>query len=258
MLRAGLELEPASLSLAAGSHSGEPMHVDGVRAMLASGGLTENDLRCPEDYPLSEAARVDLIKAGIEKARVYMNCSGKHAAMLRAAQAGGWPLDDYRAPEHPLQQVCRATIEELAGETITAVGVDGCGAALFALSLTGLARGFLRVVSATDGPERAVAEAMRAFPEMMSGTGRDDARLMRGIAGLLAKGGAEGVHAAAIAGVGAVAVKIDDGALRAHDVAMAAALRRLGVEAPIVKELAEPVILGGGRPVGAVRATNLF
>jgi hypothetical protein len=39
---------------------------------------------------------------------------------------------------------------------------------------------------------------------------------------------------------------------------MAAALRRLGVEAPIVKELAEPVILGGGRPVGAVRATNLF
>jgi L-asparaginase II len=258
MLRVGLELEPASLSLSAGSHSGEPMHIERVRAMLAGGGLSEDDLRCPPDYPLSEAARADLIRAGIDKARVYMNCSGKHAAMLRAAQAGGWPLDDYRAPEHPLQLAIRSTLEELAGEQTTAVGVDGCGAALFALSLTGLARAFLSVVSAADGPQRAVADAMRAFPEMMSGTGRDDARLMRGIPGLLAKGGAEGVHAVAIAGVGAVAVKIDDGAARAHDVALAAGLRRLGVEAPIVKELAEPVILGGGRPVGAVRATNLF
>jgi L-asparaginase II len=258
MLRVGLDLDPQSLSLAAGSHSGEPMHVDRVRATLAEGGLTEDDLRCPEDYPLSETARADLIKAGIDKARVYMNCSGKHAAMLRAAQAGGWPLDDYRAPDHQLQRAVRATIAELAGETVSAVGVDGCGAAVFALSLAGLARAFLTVVSVKDGPEQRVADAMRGFPELMSGTGREDARLMRGIPGLLAKAGAEGVHAAALAGVGAVAVKIDDGAARARDVAMAAALRRLGVDAPIVKELAEPVILGGGRPVGAVRATRLF
>src|SRR5262245_28667478 len=81
MLRHGLRLDPPSLSLAAGSHSGEPMHVERVRSMLRSGGLTEGDLRCPPDLPIGDAARTDLIRAGTEPARVYMNCSGKHAAM---------------------------------------------------------------------------------------------------------------------------------------------------------------------------------
>jgi L-asparaginase II len=258
MLRAGLRLEPASLSLAAGSHSGEPMHVDRVRAMLRSGGLTEDDLRCPPDLPIGETARTELIRAGVAPARVYMNCSGKHAAMLLTCLAAGWPLDDYRAPGHPLQVACRSAIEELAGEPVTALGIDGCGAAVMAISLSGLARAFLAVVSAAGGPERAVADAMRGWPELMSGTGREDARLMRDIPGLLCKVGAEGVHAAALRGIGAVAVKIDDGALRARDVTMAACLRRLGLDSPVVDELAHPVVRGGGEPVGSVRATKLF
>jgi L-asparaginase II len=258
MLRAGLELEPASLSLAAGSHSGEPMHVRRVRAMLAAGGLSEADLRCPVDYPLSDLARTDLLRAGVGPARVFMNCSGKHAAMLLTCAAAGWPVNDYRASEHPLQRACRAVVEELTGESVAAIGVDGCGAAVMAVSLTGLARAFLTVASASSGPERAVADAMRAYPELMSGTGREDARLMHGIPGLLCKVGAEGVHAGAVPGLGAVAVKIDDGAGRARDAAMVAALRRLGVEAAVLDELAEPVVLGGGQPVGRVRAVKVF
>ena len=34
---------------------------------------------------------------------------------------------------------------------------------------------------------------MRAHPDLVSGTGADDERLMRGVPGLLSKGGAEGV-----------------------------------------------------------------
>jgi L-asparaginase II len=258
MVRAGLSLEAESLSLAAGSHSGEPFHVSRVRAMLADGGLSEADLRCPPDYPLSEAARADVIRAGLDKARVFMNCSGKHAAMLRTCVAAGWPLDDYRSPDHALQRACAATVEEFAAEPVAAIGVDGCGAAVMAVSLTGLARAFLRIATAPSGPERSVADAMRGFPEFMSGTGREDARLMRGLPGILSKGGAEGVWAAAAPGVGAVALKIDDGATRARDVVMAAALHRLGLDAPVLDELSEPVVLGGGVPVGAVRAAKLF
>jgi L-asparaginase II len=258
MLRSGLVLEPPSLALAAASHSGEPFHIERIRAMLAGGGLSEADLRCPPDYPLSETARTDVIRAGLDKTRVFMNCSGKHAAMLLTCVVAGWPLDDYRQPEHPLQLACREAIRELAGEPVTAIGVDGCGAALMALSLTGLARAFLRVASAAAGPERSVADAMRGFPELMSGTGREDARLMRGVPGLLSKGGAEGVWAAALPGVGAVALKIDDGAVRARDVVMSAALHRLGLDAQVLEELSEPVVLGGGLPVGVVRATKLF
>jgi L-asparaginase II len=258
MLRSGLALAPEELAVACGSHNGEPMHVDRVRAILRGGGLTEDDLRCPPDRPLLESAWEELVRGGGSRGRVYMNCSGKHAAMLRTCQVAGWPLDDYRAASHPLQVEVGEVLAELAGEPVTVVGVDGCGAPVFALSLVGLARAFLAVVSAGDGPQRAVADAMRAHPELMSGTDREDARLMRGVPGLLGKVGAEGVYAAAVPGVGAVAVKIDDGAIRARDAVAVCALRRLGIDGVVLDELAEPVLRGGGLPVGSVRATKLF
>lgn len=253
MLRSGLSVtDPADLALVAASHSAEPFQVERIRAMLAHGDLNpERDLRCPPDYPLSEAARDDVIRAGGGKARILMNCSGKHTGMLLTCRAAGWPIDSYLSPEHPLQLACRAAVEEIAGESIAAVGVDGCGAPVFALSLVALARAFLRLVEAEPGtPQRAVADAMRAYPEHVSGTGEPDARLMRGVPGLLAKGGAEGVHAIAIPGRGAVAIKVEDGAMRARMPVLAAALTRLGVEA----DLPGVPLFGGGVPVGSVRA----
>lgn len=101
---------------------------------------------------------------------------------------------------------------------------------------------------------RAVADAMRAHPELVGGTQADDTRLMRGVPGLLGKVGAEGVFAAALPGVGAVALKIDDGAGRARMPVLASALRRLGVDAPVLAEFAEVPVFGGGLPVGVVRS----
>ncbi len=93
MVRAGLDLPPELLALACASHSGEPFHVEGVRRILASAGLDEDDLQTPPDYPLDDNARVAVIRAGGSKAPVLMNCSGKHAAMLATCVANGWPTD---------------------------------------------------------------------------------------------------------------------------------------------------------------------
>jgi L-asparaginase II len=157
-----------------------------------------------------------------------------------------------------LQQALATTIADLTGEPIAAVGIDGCGAPVFAFSLRGLASAFLGLVSAPAGtPELAVADAMRAYPELVSGSGpgAHDTRLMRGVPGLLAKGGAEGVAVAAIPGVGAVALKIDDGAARARMPVLVSGLHRLGVQAPVLEQLvAEERIRGGGRTVGTVCA----
>jgi L-asparaginase II len=256
MLRAGLRVaEPADLAVIASSHGGEPIHVDRIRAMLTSAGLDEEtDLACPPDLPLTEHARLDVLRAGGGPARIQMNCSGKHTGMLLTCLAAGWDHRDYRAPEHPLQLALRASVERLTGGQVTAVGVDGCGAPVFAISLAALAGGFLRLVEAEPGSvERAVADAMRGHPELVSGTGADDARLTRGVPGLLAKGGAEGVLAVALPGAGAVAIKIDDGTARGRMPILAAALARLDVRAPVLDELAEPAVLGGGRRVGVVR-----
>lgn len=256
MLRAGLRLDdPADLALVAASHYGEPMHVDRVRTMLGRGGLTEDELGCPPDLPLSESAR----RAVPGPARVLMNCSGKHTGMLLTCRAAGWPLDGYLDPEHPLQLAIHDTVSELAGEKIAATGVDGCGAPVLAFSLTGLARAFLTLVESQPGTaERSVADAMRSHPELVSGTGADDARLMRAWPGLLSKVGAEGVLAVAVPGVGAVALKIDDGASRARVPVLVAALARLGVANPDLTALAEVPLLGGGRPVGQIQPTPLI
>lgn len=248
MLRAGLDVDGPDLGLAAASHNGEPAHVAGARRMLAAGGLEPDALRCPAALPIEEEARR---AAGGKPERIYMNCSGKHAAMLLTCVRAGWSTADYTDPDHPLQKEIRSTIEDLAGEQITAIGVDGCGAPIFALTLTGLARGFARLTTAEPGTyERRVADAMRAHPFLVAGTGREDTTLMSAVPGLLTKSGAEGVHAAALPTGEAIALKIDDGAARPRVPVLLDVLHRLGVETPGVS--ADPV-LGGGRPVGELR-----
>jgi L-asparaginase II len=255
MLRAGLALDDtADLALCAASHSGEPIHISRVRSMLAAGGLSESDLRTPPDLPISETARAEVLRAGGAAAPVYMNCSGKHTGMLRTCVAAGWSIEDYPSPDHPLQKQLRGAVEDVSGEPVAAIGVDGCGAPVMAISLRGLAAGFLRCVSAATGSdERRVADAMRAHPTLVSGTGADDERLMQGVPGLLSKGGAEGVLAVAVPGVGAVAIKIDDGAMRARVPVLMPWLRRLGVDVSAIEDMTETAVLGGGRQVGSVR-----
>jgi L-asparaginase II len=256
MLRSGLDLDGAALAVATASHSGEPVHLELVRAILAGGGVPVAALQNTPGLPLNEHSAVELLRAGGGKDQLHQNCSGKHAAMLATCAAAGWPVATYLDAQHPLQVAIRGTVEDLAGEPVAAVAVDGCGAPLLALSLTGLARAFAALVTALPGtPERRVADAMRAFPDVVGGTGRDVTALMAGVPGLLAKDGAEAVYAAALADGSAVALKIDDGGDRARTPVLVAVLRRLGVEAPVLDELAETPVLGGGRPVGAVRAT---
>jgi len=258
MLRHGLDLEGELLALAAASHSGEDFHVDGVRKILSGAGLTEDDLGCPPSWPLDLETARRIIARGEGMSRIRMNCSGKHAAMLATCVVNDWPTRGYLAPDHPLQQAIRYTVEELAGQQVFATGVDGCGAPLFALTLAGLARAFRALVLAAPGaPERRVADAMRAHPEWTSGTSRDERRLMDAVPGLLVKGGAEGVDAFALAdgdGVRAGAVKIDDGAHRGRTPVTVAALRLLGVAVP--DELATVPVIGGEAEVGVIRAVR--
>jgi L-asparaginase II len=253
MLRSGLDLDGELLALAAASHSGEDFHVEGVRKILSGVGLSEDDLGCPAAWPLDPEIARRLIARGGGESRIRMNCSGKHAAMLATCAANGWPATGYLAPDHPLQQAIRRTVEQLAGERVSATGVDGCGAPLLALTLAGLARAFRALVlSAAGTPERRVADAMRAYPQWTSGTRRDERKLMDAVPGLLVKAGAEGVVAFAFADGRSGAAKIDDGMARGRTPVTVAALRLLGAVVP--DALATVPVIGGAAEVGAVRA----
>ncbi|MGW6378820.1 asparaginase [Rhodococcus sp. NPDC055112] len=257
LLRSGFTpADNRELAIAAGSHEGEPEHVAVVHRLLTRNGLAEHQLRCPPELPSNETARARVLASGALPRRIFMNCSGKHAAMLSACVANDWPLESYLEPAHPVQLAVVDTIAELAGETDHELGIDSCGLPIVPLSLTALARGFATLATAPAGsPERAVADAVREQPWLVSGTGHDDFLLMSAVPGLLCKVGADGVHAGALPDGTSFALKIDDGGERARLPLTAALLHRLGVAwTEDLAELASPPVLGGGVRVGTIRA----
>ena len=249
-LRAGAPVAGYALALAAASHSGTDEHVAAARGVLAAAGLGEDDLQCPADRPADLATLARTVAAGEPPARVRHNCSGKHAAMLAACTAAGWPTGTYLDAAHPLQEAVRAEVERLSGEPVRAATVDGCGAPLFGTSVAGLARAVRAIALAPGGEERAVAEAVRAHPDAVAGPGQPNTVLMQRVPGLLAKGGYEGVLVAVAATGQAVAVKVSDGGSRATTMVALAALRRLGADVSGAGDLLSAPVLGGGRELG--------
>lgn len=258
MVEAGLAARGRLLALACASHSGEPFHVAGVDALLASVGLDRSALQNTPLVPMDEAAALAHVRAGGGPEPVLADCSGKHAGMLATCVANGWDTSSYLDPDHPLQVRLRGAVADLTGEPVDVTGVDGCGAPLFSTTLTGLARAFGRLVLAPPSSAAGqVAAAVTGWPEHVSGTRRDEARLLAAFPGAVAKAGAEACYAVAMPDGSAFALKIEDGGARARPVVMAAALRRAGHEHPVLDRDGTHRLLGGGLPVGEVRATDV-
>jgi L-asparaginase II len=252
MVRAGLPLDDELLALAAASHSGEAFHVDGVRRILEMGGLDESALLTPPELPIDDPVRLEVQLAGGTATSTYMNCSGKHAAMLLTCVVNDWPISGYTSPDHPLQ---RAVVEEIArraGEQPWASAVDGCGAPVIGLTVAGLARMGAAIASADDAAARRVTDAMRGYPDWVAGTRRDAAALQRSLPGSLIKEGAEAVYLVVLPDGRSIALKIEDGSGRARPVAMAGILRAIGMDNEVIDAQARQVLLGGGSPAGEI------
>ena len=191
------------IALACASHSGEPAHVEIAERMLRKIGLSEADLRCGAHTPFNEQRAEEMIRAGEKPTQLHNNCSGKHAAMLALARHIGADTKTYELLENPVQQ---RILEAVAVFTGTApdeikIGIDGCAAPNYALTLAGMARSFAKLVRPPDdlGPElreacRRIVTAMLRYPELIGGTERLDTLLMEAARGqLVSKIGADGV-----------------------------------------------------------------
>jgi L-asparaginase II len=249
MVRHGLDLEPRLLALAASSHSGAAMHLDGVREILTMAGLDESALQCSLDRPLGDAER----KAWGDKdaTRITMNCSGKHAAMLLTCVKNNWPIENYLDPAHPLQVACKAELELLAGEAVALTSTDGCGAPLFLLTMAGLARSIREVTISSDPIHQSVVNAYRVHPLMVAGEGRLTTEMMQSVPGLFMKDGAEAVEIASLPDGRTFVFKVSDGSLRPFRTLTHACLKSFGVDSPFEPEK----VMGGPRVIGTIRAT---
>jgi L-asparaginase II len=224
------DLTDDELAVACSSHSGDAVHLEAVRSLLSKARLDESYLACGSHWPVSEEMTRALMRAGRRPQPIHNNCSGKHASMLAAAVALGLEPRGYERPHHPLQVMIARIISETCGITLdrTRMGVDGCSVPTWALPLDALALGFARLGNGERlPPERAQAaqrlvSACFASPVLVAGDGRLDTVVMAALAPeIFMKGGAEGVHCAALPELGlGIALKIDDGAKRAAERAL--------------------------------------
>jgi L-asparaginase II len=261
------------ITLCCASHHGEPIHTGRVLPWLARLGLGVDDLECGPQMPYHEATATALIQAGTPPTRAHNNCSGKHSGMLTTAVHTGAPTRGYTRPDHPVQQRLIRIIGEMGGVDLsgTARGVDGCGIPVFGMALKDIALAMARLAD-PDGlaPDRAAAcrrivAVCAKHPPLISGTGTFNSVVLAetGTRCLL-KGGAEGVYAAALPDLGlGLCLKIDDGAGRAAQAAVLAALVSLGVidgaaEARIRAKVPAEVRNWAGTLVGEIRPAPGF
>jgi L-asparaginase II len=236
LARAYDDLDTRELAIASASHLAEPFHLDAVRMLLRRAHCDEDDLECgPEGQP---------------PARIKHNCSGKHAGMLAVCRAHGWRTEGYRLPGHRMQRQNLEDVARTAGvdEDEIRTATDGCGVVTFALPLERVARMFAALESTREGAR--IADAMRAHPEYVRGSGATDTALMQSLPGAIAKGGAEGLLCGTLPGGIGFALKSVDGNQRPLRAALARFLPELGHE--LAEFASTPVTNSRGEVVGEV------
>lgn len=224
-------LDARMLALACGSHNGEPVHREVGARWLHAVGLKEEQLACGGHPSLLPRLANDMVRSGTVPTPLWSNCSGKHASLLAQATMEAWPVDGYELRGHPVQERVEATVSRWTATPRGELewGVDGCTAAAVALSLRGMATGYARLGADPDSALAVVRDAMMQEPYMVAGADRLDTTLMQAWPNRIAvKIGAGGVYSAALPTLGVgVALKVDDGDMKAAGLAMVAVLQDL-------------------------------
>lgn len=273
---ARFRLGDSEIALACASHGGEPRHVRVAARLLARGGFRPGDLVCGPQEPMDARSAHELARRGETPTKLHNNCSGKHAGLLLACRARGFPPRGYWKGDHPLQIEIRRRISRLGSvpEAQMEAAIDGCGLPVLSMPLAALALAYARLVSdrvAGETPEeraarRSISRAMWGKPEMVAGRGRFTTDFLKAERGRsIGKEGAEAVYAIGVRApsrdelsVG-IAFKIEDGGTRARDAVALSLLDRLGLlSSRGRRELASysvpRVVNAAGDAVGSIRA----
>jgi L-asparaginase II len=232
---------PAELALFSGSLNGQDFQVELVTQVLARLGLTPEALQCGAHPPLHRPTSKAMQKEGVRPTALHHTCSGKHTAMLALCVHHGWPTTDYLNLEHPVQRLILNTVAEFSGlppEQVV-VAIDGCTAPVFYVPLKNIAAGFAKLAAAPKGTATATLfEAILTHPRHIAGDERIDTEIMLALPGaIFAKTGGEGGYALTVTQGGqGIAIKIDDGNLRALNPTIIESLDQLGLLTPEAKE----------------------
>ncbi len=261
-------LNHTHIAITCASHRGEPAHIQAVTEMLHKAGLSPADLECGVHPPTHRASADAITRAGHTFRAVHNNCSGKHAGMVVYAKKMGWDIQGYIHPDHPVQQSIRQHLGNMSGYDMhtAAVDRDGCSVPTWAVPLKNLAYAFARVANpdATLSPDigtgiKTLTDAVAKHPFMIAGTRQCCTDVMQVFGKkVFVKGGAEGVYLASIPDYDmGIAIKVDDGSMRACKVILLRILEKVGVlsdthKKQLMHHYAPPITNWNGYTVGAI------
>jgi L-asparaginase len=179
-------LSPEAKALSVASHGSEEIHLRTLKTILPPDRLPL--ITTPPSMPLGVGVTAKTPSA------FFHPCSGKHAAILKACEIKGWPLQGYTSPDHPYHKIYVSELKRVLGETWEprVMAKDGCGLPTFSTTVTELASLYADLVSTKDSDW--IWNAMTSHPEIVGGTGRLDTAIMKAMGGrVLAKEGADGL-----------------------------------------------------------------
>ncbi len=222
------------LAVVCASHSSQPRHLDVVRGFQQKVGVTDDDLHCGPHPPYNREAEEDVLRSGELLTALYNNCSGKHTGFLAAAKAMHASLDSYLDPEHPVQLFILEQIQEMLRLDEITLGIDGCSAPTYYLSLQNMARMIQQLADRDNDRLSRQFHAMSTNPFLVGGSKRFDTDFMKVMGGrAVAKEGAEGLQTIAIRDEKGqpygLVVKVLDGNSRPRPQAVMGILHRFGL-----------------------------
>ena len=223
--------------------------------------LNEDNLCCGPDWPWNLEDKFEAKINSKMKRRIFHNCSGKHCGHLAVSKYRDLPIENYNHNNHPIQKELVSLIEHLSEYKIKNIGIDGCTLPnplipikKFAYAMAQIAD-YNKLNENSDIAKR-IFESCTKFPELTGGTNSINCALTKLSKGkIFFKNGAEGVFVAIIPEKkAALVVKIDDGASRAAEVAIAGLISELNIidEEKLQKFKKSPVKNSADQTVGYI------
>lgn len=228
----------------AGSHAGEPFHMEALESIFQKAGLREEWLIMKPSFPADVQSNEARLQAGLVRRKLYHNCAGKHAALMLLQRHLGAQVADYWKVGSAADGAVKAAIEAMGEQPVSAVGVDGCGVPVFAVPLRSIAAAYKNLACPACVKDDALAAAVSAFvprinkhPEMMRGTRFLCGRINED-ENIVAKGGAAGVYGLGLKKEGlGLAFKVESGSEDAWPNILLAALKGLGALKPETEDI---------------------
>jgi len=232
----GLNISDKYIALTTASHHSESFHQKMIIDWLDKTNLNEDNLSCGHDWPWNLEDKFEAKKNSKKKRRIFHNCSGKHCGHLAVSRYKDLPIENYNQNDHPIQKKLIDLIENLSSYKIKNIGIDGCTLPNPLIPIKKFAHAMAQMADYNKLNENSdiakrIFDSCIKFPEITGGTNSVNCALTKLSKGkIFFKNGAEGVYVAIIPEQkSALVVKIDDGASRAAEVAIAGLISELKI-----------------------------